>query len=339
MVLGSKGNCIGYLLGKKRMGMKIMFNMMNQSRLWVASQALSYASTAYLYALDYARNRIQGRDLKDLSNHEAPPIPIIRHPDVRRDLLEMKAYVEGLRSLIYFTLDCMDRSGIETNKNKKERLENLIELLIPITKGYGCERGYDVCLNAIQVYGGAGYLRGYPVESITRDCKITSIYKGCTGIQAMDLLGRKLSMKKGRALRAFMDEIESVIQKASKKKEIATLGQRLGSVLDRFREIAAMLEKTAKSRDYRTAFAHATPFMEVMGDICLAWMHLKRAIVASAKLDGSPVKKDIEFYKGQIHTARFFIQSVLPVTMGKMNSLGDNSSTVVEISESAFGGL
>ncbi|MFH1154754.1 MAG: acyl-CoA dehydrogenase [Pseudomonadota bacterium] len=340
MALGSQGRCIGYLLGQQKQGMKIMFTMMNQSRLNVGLQALAYGSSAFLYALNHARNRIQGRSLENPADHGPFPVPIIRHPDVKRNLMEMKAITEGLRSLIYFTMDCMDRAGVATDTKLKERLEGFVELLTPVIKGYGSEQGYGVCIRAIQVYGGAGYIKGYPVESIARDCKITSIYEGCTGIQAMDLVNRKIVMKQGRIFKAFIREIGGVIQKTAGQEGLKDMGQQLKSVVDRFVDTTVRLGKWISFKECRNAIAHATPFMEVMGEICLAWMLLCRASAAALALDrGTVQKNDLEFYNGQIRTARFFYQSRLSITQARMDTIAEHPSVLDEIVESDFGAI
>jgi alkylation response protein AidB-like acyl-CoA dehydrogenase len=338
MLLGSRGACVGHLLGRRREGMAIMFTMMNQARLNVGIQALAYASSAYLHALDHARSRIQGRDPGSRFDPGAPPVPIIRHPDVKRNLMEMKAVTEGLRSLIYFTMDCVDRAAVAEDRQERERLEGLVELLTPVIKGFGCEQGYGVCIRAIQVFGGAGYIRGYPVESIARDCKITTLYEGCTGIQALDLVSRKLSMRQGRILGALFDGIEAVIRKAGEHRALRDPGLRLGILADRLKELSAGLCRQISSGNPGNALAQATPFMEVMGEVCLGWMLLRRAVTAAAALDGSSLESaDTDFYQGQIRTARFFFQTHLPVIQGRMEALGDNPSVITEIMESDFG--
>ncbi len=344
MALGSKGKCIGFLLGEQQKGMKIMFNMMNGARLSTGIQAQAYASTNYLYALDYSRKRLQGRALKDMADHAAPSVPIIQHPDVRRNLLLMKSYVEGLRSLAYYTGRCMDINSCSDNEEEKEKMENFIGLLTPIIKGYGSERGYEMCVLGMQVYGGAGYTQDYPVEAITRDCKIASIYEGCTGVQAMDLVGRKLLQNKGKVFMNFITEIQATIAEARKTTDsiesptLASLTDAVESSLKRFGEIAGLLGKKLASGNFESVFAHATPFMEVMGDMCMAWMHLWRVTVA-IKQQGAAKKKDVAFYEGQIKTAEFFIYTILPVTLGKMQAIADGTSVAIEISEAAFGGM
>ena len=178
MTLGSKGKCIGYLLGEERQGMKIMFNMINHARMSTGLQGMSYASAAYLLAVNYARERIQGRDLENFADHGAPSVAIIRHPDVRRNLLWMKSYVDGMRSFFYFMTRCGSQALITDSAEEQERFEDLFSMLTPIVKDYMAVKGHEVCVQAIQVFGGAGYTRDYLVEQYARDCKITSIYEG-----------------------------------------------------------------------------------------------------------------------------------------------------------------
>lgn len=336
MALGGKGRCVGYLLGEERQGMKIMFNMMNGARMATGAQALAYASHNYLAALDYARQRIQGRDLADFANHEAPSVPIIRHPDVRRNLLWMKAYTEGLRSLIYYSWNLIDLAHNAPDKTAREEAGTLLELLTPVIKAYGSDRGYEVCYQAMQVYGGAGYTRDYPVEAITRDCKITSIFEGANGIQAMDLLGRKLGANKGATFIAFRQKVQATVAQARSTEALAPLADKVDTALNRLAEISLSIGKMARSPQMKVAFAHSVPFLDVMGDVILGWMHLWRASVATSKLEKAK-KKDRAFYEGQVKTARYFIQTVLPVTMGKMDVIAEGDPTAVDMAEEAFG--
>jgi len=338
MSLGSKGRCVGYLLGEQCEGMKIMFHMMNGARLATGLQALAYASRNYLDALNYARLRIQGRDLSDFANHAAPSVPIIRHPDVRRNLLWMKAYTEGLRSLVYFISRCMDLAATAATPEERQAAGSLVDLFTPILKGYGADRGYEVCYQAMQVYGGAGYIQDYPVEAITRDCKITSIYEGCTGIQAMDLLGRKLGQNKGANFMAFMQEVQKTIALARASEPLAPMADKVEQALNRLAEVALGLGKMARSEKMKTAFAHSVPFMEAMGDVSLGWMHLWRASVAAPRIEGAK-KKDRAFYTGQVKTAAFFIHTILPVTLGKLDAIAQGDPAAIEIPEEGYGGL
>jgi alkylation response protein AidB-like acyl-CoA dehydrogenase len=338
MALGTKGRCVGFLLGEERQGMKIMFHMMNGARLATGAQALAYASHNYISALNYARQRIQGRDLKDFADHSAPSVPIIRHPDVRRNLLWMKAHTEGIRSLIYFTWRCIDLSSWAETAEARDESGSLLDLFTPIIKAYGADRGYEVCYQAMQVYGGAGYTRDYPVEAIVRDCKITSIFEGCTGIQAMDLLGRKLGYNKGATFMNFMQQVQKTIAFARETAQLIPLAATVEKALNRLAEVALHLGKMAKSERMKVAFAHSVPFMEAMGDVIMGWMHLWRAAVAAPKISGAK-KKDRAFYTGQVTTAAFFINTILPITMGKLNAIGESDPSAIEMTEEGYGRL
>jgi len=351
MTLGGKGKCRGLLLGEKNKGLTVMFHMMNEARLDVGAQGFGHASAAYLYAVNYARERLQGKDIEAGKDPQAPRVPIIRHPDVRRMLLQMKAYVEGMRSIVYYTAYCFDRKSTAKTREEKERYNDLIELLTPVIKAYCSERGQFVCEQAIQVHGGYGFTKEYPVEQLYRDCKITSIYEGTNGIQAMDLLGRKMGMKKGAVFIDFLSEIKTTIVSAAEIPRLADLAARVEKALNRLSEIAMHISKTAFSKDIKLAFAYAHPFLEVIGDVIMAWMLLWRAAVAVPlleKLAGSPDEaairskvaknKDAAFYDGQLKAAEFFIRSVLPVTMGKMNAIAAPHPAAIEIHERSFGG-
>ena len=339
MTLGGKGKCIGYLLGEERRGMKIMFNMINHARMSTGLQGLCYASAAYVLAVNYARERIQGRDLENFSDHGAPSVPIIRHPDVRRNLLWMKSYVDGMRSFFYFLTKCGSQAVVADSPEKKEQYEDLFSMLTPIVKDYLAVKGHEVCIQAIQVFGGAGYTRDYLVEQYARDCKITTIYEGCSGIQAMDLLARKIGMKKGVVFMNFLGEIQKTIDAAKDVTGLKELAEKLEAAANRIGETAMNIGKMAMSPDFKIAFAHSLPFLYAMGDTIMAWMLLWRAVVASQKLNNGAKKKDIAFYEGQLKTAEFFIRTELPLTMGKMEAIQGGCAAAIEISDDGFGGI
>ena len=351
MALGGKGKCRGLLLGEENKGMMVMFHMMNEARLDVGTQGFLHASAAYLYAVNYARQRLQGRAIEKGRDPEAPQVPIICHPDVRRMLLQMKAYVDGMRSFVYYVAYCFDKKSTAKTKAEQERYSDLIELLTPITKAYCSERGQFVCEQAIQVHGGYGYTKEYPVEQLYRDCKITSLYEGTNGIQAMDLLGRKLGMKKGTVFIDFLNEIKAAIVRAREIPRLEDPAIRVEKTLNRLSEIAMHLRKTAFSKDMKLAFAYAHPFLEVVGDVIMAWMLLWRATVAVPKLeklagsaDESAIQskvaknKDAAFYDGQLKAAEFFISSMLPAAVGKMNAIALSNPAAIDIHEKSFGG-
>ncbi|MGM0404369.1 MAG: acyl-CoA dehydrogenase, partial [Thermodesulfobacteriota bacterium] len=339
MALGSKGKCIGFLLGEERKGMRIMFNMMNGARMATGLQGLAYASSAYMLAVNYARTRIQGRDLMDTFTPDAPSVPIIKHPDVRRNLLWMKSYVDGMRSFFYYAAYCRIKSHFGESEEERTRYLDMYELLTPLIKDYLSVHGHEVCIQAIQVYGGAGYCKDYPVEQYARDCKIASIYEGTSGIQAMDLLGRKLGMKKGAVFVAFLDEMKKTVKAARSAKALEKMAGELEAAVGRLGEVAGDLGKTAMSMEVKVAFAHSLPFLEVMGDVIMAWMLVWRASVASQKLENGCSKSDTAFYNGQIKTAEFFLSTVLPGTLGRMNAVSGMCPAAIEIDDEGFGGM
>jgi len=338
LTLGGKGNCRAMLLGEENKGMRAMFLMMNEARLLVGLQALSCASASYLNAVNYARERIQGKNLMSFMEENAPAVPIIQHPDVRRQLLTMKAYVEGMRSLLYYVAYCDDMIEISDDDAEKEKYKGLVDILIPLAKGYVSDHAYDVCNIGMQVYGGYGYIKEYPQEQFVRDCRITMIYEGTNGIQAMDLLGRKLGMNEGKPIMDLLGEVQSVIAMVKAIPSLTDLAESLTETVNKLGEVAMHMGKTAMSEKALDAFAFAYPFMEVMGDVTMAWMLLWRASIAAKRLEEGAKKKDQAFYEGQIKSVEFFIHSILPTSLGKMNAILNCNDAITQISEDAFGG-
>lgn len=299
MAMGSRGNCRGLLLGKENEGMKIMFHMMNHARLVVGLQGFSYASGAYLSALNYARERIQGRDIGAGKKPEAEPVAIINHPDVRRMLLWMKSHVDGMRSIIYYVARWFDIAKSSEDEAERMRAIAFTDFMTPIVKAYCSQRGYEVCSMAILVYGGYGYTQEYPVEQFTRDARITSIYEGTDGIQAMDLLGRKLGLNDGLILKDLLEQINETITQAKTTRSLKEMGNEMEQAVALFSKTAERIGQSARSADFRMAYSFAYPFLEITGDLINAWMLLWRAVIAEKKID-SAKKKDADFYNGQI---------------------------------------
>ncbi|MDM8538001.1 acyl-CoA dehydrogenase [Desulfobacterales bacterium HSG17] len=336
MALGGKGQCRGTLLGEENRGMMAMFVMMNEARLHVGMQGFSCASASYLNALNYARERVQGKHLQ--SGKDAPGVPIIQHPDIRRTLLTMKSYSEGMRSILFYVGWLEDMITVSNDDVEKAKNQGLIDVLIPVAKGYITDRAFEMCSHGVQIFGGYGFTKEYPQEQLLRDCKITQIYEGTNGIQAMDLLARKLFLNKGQSFKDLTDEIQKTVDTAAEIQNLKTLATNLDKALIHLKEVAQNIGQTLRSENMMHAFANATPFLDVTGDVIMAWMHLWRAVVASEKLELKPKKKDLEFYSGLLKSAQFFINTVLPVSRGKMDVIIANDTTVNDISEAAFGG-
>ena len=346
LILGGKGKCRGTLLGEENKGMKVMFQMMNEARLGVGIQGYTFATCAYMYALNYARQRKQGKSLLDFMNPDAPSVTINVHPDVRRMLIWMKAHVDGMRSFIYFIGKCFDTMRSSKDEAAKEAANGMIEVLTPIVKAYCTDKSFEVCTYAVQTYGGYGYCKEYPVEQLLRDCKITSIYEGTNGIQSMDLLGRKLGMKGGKP---FMDLIAAIQKQVAEAKAIPgleDLAAKVEEAANKLAEIAMLMGATAMSAKVGTAFAYSYNFLDVTGDTIMAWMHLWRAAIAKPKLEaltgGDAAKiasnRDAAYYDGLVKTAEYFVNAILPVTKGKMEAIKNMNSAPMDITDDGFSG-
>jgi len=327
-----------------------MFQMMNEARAFIGMQGFAVASASYMYALDYARNRIQGRHLLAGKDPDAKSVSIIQHPDVKRQLLNMKVYTEGMRSLIYYYGKCADIVHTTTDEQLKTDTSCLIEVLTPLVKGYITDRSLEICSHGVQVYGGYGYVSEFPVEQLMRDSRISMIYEGTNGIQAMDLIGRKLSMNNGESFKYFIGKMKETVELAKSINGIEELADKVDHAVSRLETLALQIGQKARSKEAFNAYAFAHPFLEVTGDVTFAWMHLWRVSVAAPKLvkkAGSLDKeavaakalknKDAAFYAGQINSAKFFINTLLPSSYGKMDAILEGDSSVEDILDVSFG--
>ena len=332
--LGGKGPCTATLLGEKNKGMAAMFLMMNEARQMVGLQGFANASAAYMYAVNYARERVQSKRLTDPVGSKA--VAIINHPDVKRQLLMMKAWVEGMRSLIYYGGLCHDRIAIASGDAEKKQLSTLLEVLTPIIKGYVTDKAFEVCNHGIQIYGGYGFIEEFPVAQLLRDSRIFMLYEGTNGIQSMDLLGRKLTMYNREPFNYFLEQIQRVITVSKSVEAVAPMAETLETFFTDYRETADRLAHMPQSGKILDAFAFSHPFMEVTGDLVMAWMLLWRAGVAAPQIEKK--KKDAAFYQGQVQTARFFINTIIPITRGRLEAIRRGDAVAAEMEETAFGG-
>ncbi|MBN2401275.1 MAG: acyl-CoA dehydrogenase [Spirochaetes bacterium] len=349
---GDNDGCIGELLGEPRQGLKIMFNMMNEERFNMGIQGLGVSSTAYLHALNYSRQRLQGPDVNKKGT-STEQIPIIKHPDIRRNLLWMKSYVEGLRALTYYTATCLDMKNSETDEEIRKLYGGVVEFLTPVCKAYNSDWAYDICEQAIQIYGGYGYCRDYKVEQFARDSKIISIYEGTNGIQAMDLLGRKLTSQGGKIFKFLLGEIDKTIKEALKEEIHIRYAEIIKKARINIAKAAGHLEELLLEGKVHEAYLCATPFLDAVGDTLLGWMHFWQLMIAYKKLseiyDEKKAKskedklkvmrdnKDAAFYSGKIHSARFFITKVLPIQEAKIETIINNDIDALEIDDLSFG--
>ena len=349
---GENNNCTGYLLGIENQGMRIMFQMMNESRLFIGMQGQSHASAAYLYALQYAKERTQGSDVSRLKDPSAPKVAIINHPDVRRMLMFMKSVTEGLRALLYYVGFCEDMVRSTESDEEKEKYQDFIDILIPVCKAYGSDMGFRVCETAIQVLGGYGYCQEHPVEQFLRDCKIASIYEGTNGIQALDLVGRKLVVKRGQLFKRLIGETEDFLKWARKNFELRELVATFEAAREQLIQVTKYFGLKGMTADYVVPLLYATPYLELFGDVAVGFMLLWQALIAHRRLqevyvdagakDGESQKevlatnRSAAFYRGKVASAEFFITNVLSLSRGKAKAIMSGQRAAVDIPEESF---
>lgn len=299
MVFGEDEPCVGELLGQPRQGMRAMFQMMNTARIAVGMQALGISEAAYRYAHQYALERLQGSAVENFKDPEAPRVAIVKHPDVRRMLLDMRSVVEGLRALLgYAALQAdLERAA---EGSEAELAGDLLALLTPLCKGYASEVGMEAVSTSIMILGGHGYLRDHPLEQYLRDTVIARLYEGTTGIQAMDLVGRKLGHKGGATLMQLLARMDATVEQA-REAGLGDLADRVAGMRQKLGMAAMSLAGRFMKGDLHGPLLQATPMMYLMGDAVLSWLHLWMATVA-AKADPQTA-----FHRNKVVTARHFI--------------------------------
>ncbi len=308
---GDNDDCRGYLVGEPHKGLSYMFHMMNGARISVGQCAASVAMAAYQASLQYALERPQGR-LPGEKDPLQPPILIIKHADVQRMLLTQKAIVEGALSL---GMECNRLYDVSTAAAGSEQQDALLllEILTPIVKTYASEQGSRSAALAIQVLGGYGYTADFPVQQYYRDLKIMSLYEGTTGIQSLDLLGRKVTLAKGRALQLLQASIEATIQKAEGHENLRQYGGLLAAQLAMLQQTLLHLGGFAQSGEVERYLADATVFMEMAGYIVIGWQWLQQAVVAAEKIAAKDFSRQTEaFYASKLHTMEFYFLYELP---------------------------
>jgi len=326
---GAGGDCIGYLCGQANKGLAQMFQMMNAARINTGVSGMTLASSAYHNALEYAKNRRQGRDVAGV---EPGQVPLISHPDVRRMLLWMKATVDGMRSMIYTGAFWQDLALELPAGPEKAHYRNLLDFMTPIIKAHCSDMGFRVCETAIQCLGGYGYCRDYPLEQYLRDAKIMSLYEGTNGIQSMDLMGRKMRVNGGAPLQAFSAEIRNFLDA---NRSHAILGEdvrALAGVVERLEEAAAAM-KTLMQADPRQWAASTYPMLTAFSEAVMAWRLLDMAAVAQAAIDRGARN---DFYRGKVFQATYFCRITLPHTLATIETSVRGGREVVEMPVRAF---
>ncbi|MGO9020081.1 MAG: acyl-CoA dehydrogenase [Syntrophobacteraceae bacterium] len=349
---GENGGCVGYLMGQENKGMQIMFEMMNEARLFTGMQGLSHASSAYLHALQYAKERIQGAPIEKMRDAEAEKVRIIEHPDVRRMLMSMKSSTEGIRALLYVSAYCIDRARVAETQEEKELFQGYVDLLIPVCKSVGSDLGFRVCETAIQVYGGYGYCSEYPVEQFMRDCKIASLYEGTNGIQALDLVGRKLAIKQGLLFRNAVKAAGQILSKVRENFRMRDLVQIYDEAQESLNQVTMFFGLKSITEEFHVPILYAKPYLDLFGDVVMGFLLIWQAHLADRKLqkiyeeqgakDEASQKKllledrNAAFYFGKIASARFFTNQVLTQVSGKVRGIMNNDKSPLEIPEEGF---
>ncbi len=328
---GEGGDSIGYLVGNENEGLANMFHMMNEARISVGMSAVMTALGGYLYSLDYARNRPQGRDLAN-KDPQLPQVMISEHADIKRMLMTQKAFVEGAQMLMYYSSQIIDQQKLSDDTQQNKRMGLLLDLLTPICKSWPSEYCLEANKLAIQVLGGYGYTREYPVERLYRDNRLNHIHEGTWGIQGLDILGRKVQMHDGAAVAILREEIQNTIDAAASHKALTGQWTKLEAALSQMEETVKIV---AACEDKALALANATIFLDAAGHIVIAWMWLKQAIAASDGLaNGSAA--DAAFYQGKLAATQFFFRYELPKACAGLALVSELDSTCYDLTAEQF---
>lgn len=332
--LGENNDCRGYLVGEPNKGLIYMFQMMNGSRLEIGLCAAATASAAYYAALQYSKERLQGRKLTN-KDPSIPQIPIIEHPDVKRMLIFQRSVVEGSLSLLLQCAKYSDLARVLSGK-EREKYELLLDLLTPVAKSYPSEMGILSVSQGLQCLGGYGYCDEFPLEQYFRDIRIHPIHEGTTGIQALDLLGRKVIMKEGVALKLYFEEVQKTISEADKVPEVASYARELSYSLEKLQDITSSLVKLSREKGREVFLADATLYLEFFGIICIAWQWLVQALVIQKALKKELSDKEEEFYRGKFYTFLYFYKYELPKIEGLYKRLKNSDGLTVEMHPEYF---
>ncbi|WP_119168661.1 acyl-CoA dehydrogenase [Algihabitans albus] len=333
--IGEDGGCIGELIGEEGKGLAYMFHMMNEARIGVGMGAAALAATGYLYALDYARERLQGRHPDD-KDPAAPQIRLIEHADVRRMLLVQKAVGEGGLALGLYAALLVDRRALDPESDRRARAGLLLEIVTPIYKAYISERALEANDLSIQVLGGYGYTRDYPVEQFYRDNRLNPIHEGANGVQAIDLLGRKVRQQEGAALRALIAEMRATAETAAAQPGLAEEAAGLAAALDLWETTTRQMVAAAARKGERAYLANASLYMTFAGQVTLAWIWLWQAVLSSQALAAAPDAPTTDFYRGKLQTCRYVFRFELPKALALADTLAALDATCLEMQPAWF---
>jgi len=321
----------GYLLGDMHKGMRAMFTMMNEARLGVGLQGLAQAEVAYQNALAYAKDRLQGRDVTGVKNPDGPADLLIVHPDIRRNLMDQKSFIEGARALVFWSAEMIDRTHRQNDKDA----DGLVSLLIPVVKGFLTDKGFEAAVQAQQVYGGHGYIEEWGMSQFARDARIAMIYEGANGVQALDLVGRKLAQDGGKHVMAFFDLVKAFVSenKGHDAEFDAVFLDPLKSA-SKDLQTAAMYFMQVAMKNPNDALAGSYDFMHLFGHTVVGLMWARMALVAKNVLKSAP--SDAAFYETKLKTARYYMARQLPATAMHLARIQSGSATVMGLGADEF---
>ncbi|MEY4136756.1 MAG: hypothetical protein RL205_884 [Actinomycetota bacterium] len=344
MTFGEKEPAIGWLIGDVHDGIAQMFKVIEYARMMVGTKAIATLSTGYLNALEYAKTRVQGADLTMQMDKTAPRVTITHHPDVRRSLMLQKSYAEGMRALIAYTAYWQDMIEMGEAGNADIDLDMAVrinDLMLPIVKGVGSERSYEMLAVALQTYGGSGFLQDYPAEQYIRDAKIDTLYEGTTAIQGLDFFFRKMVKDQFKALFFIATQITETVKGDDGSGKFAVERELLGKALEDVQAIVgvmgqwAMAAQASSQEIYRVGL-NTTRLLMTSGDLMIGWLLLRQAEVAERALKGEVSERDRLFYEGKIETARWFARNRLPLISGERAVAEATTLDVMELAEDSF---
>jgi len=343
VTFGDSDPAIGWLVGDVHDGIAQMFKVIEMARMMVGTKAIATLSTGYLNALDYAKTRVQGADLTQMTDKSAPRVTITHHPDVRRSLMLQKAYTEGMRALMLLAAVQQDAVQIAEHAGATDDGANrLNDLLLPLVKGVGSERSYELLgSQSLQTLGGSGFLQDYPIEQYIRDSKIDTLYEGTTAIQGMDLFFRKIVRDQGQAFTALTTQIQDFIDSEAGNGRLKNERKLLSTALADVQGIVAtMVEQLTSAADdmqnlYKVGL-NTTRLLLALGDVVIGWLLLRQAEVALLKLTEGATGRDVAFYEGKVAAAQFFAQSRLPLLAAERSIVEATTLDIMELDESSF---
>ena len=320
----------GYLLGEEHKGMRAMFTMMNEARIGVGMQGLAQAEAAYQNAVIYAKDRLQGRDVTGVKNPDGPADPIIVHPDIRRNLMDQKSFIEGGRAFLLWSAKLID----QVHRADDKEADGLVSLMTPVVKGFLTDKGFDMTVQAQQVFGGHGYIEEHGMSQFVRDARITQIYEGANGVQALDLVGRKLATDGGKHVMAFFDLVKDFIKQNADDEALKT------DFLDPLKQASKDLQAASMyfmqhgMKNPNNALAGSYDFMHLFGHTCLGLMWARMAKAANTALKSGA--SDTAFYETKLATGRYYMARQLPATGMHLARIESGADTVMALDSQAF---